>query len=58
MINSCYIYCFKQDLTCEAIGRVTATSLDDARSQIAIIKNLSIDLIDGIIFHKIIIKVI
>ena len=52
MINSCYIYCFKQDLTCEAIGRVTAISLDNARNQIAIIKNLSIDLIDELFFIK------
>ena len=52
MITSCYIYCYKQDRTYEAVGRVTATSLDDARIQIDIIKNLSIDLIDELFFIK------
>lgn len=49
---SCYIYYFKQDLTCEPIGRVMSNNLQDARRQIAVIKNLSIDLIDELFFIK------
>ena len=52
MDHQCYIYYYKQDLTCEAIGRVMSSNLQDARKQIAIIKNLSIDLIDELFFIK------
>jgi hypothetical protein len=52
MDHACYIYYYKQDPTCEAIGRVMSNNLQDARKQIAIIKNLSIDLIDELFFIK------
>lgn len=38
-----YVYFFKMDDTCEPIGRVKATSLREARSFIAIQKQLSED---------------
>jgi hypothetical protein len=50
MEYSCYIYYYKQDTLCEPIGRVMSIDLQDARKQIAIIKNLSIDLIDELFF--------
>lgn len=50
MEYSCYIYYYKQDPSCEAIGRVMSSDLQNAREQIAIIKNLSIDLIDELFF--------
>ena len=52
MDHQCYIYYYKKDLTCEAIGRVMSNNLHDARKQIAIIKNLSIDLIDELFIIK------
>ena len=52
MDHQCYIYYYKQDLTCEAIGRVMSSNLQNAQKQIAIIKNLSIDLIDELFFIK------
>jgi hypothetical protein len=52
MDHQCYIYYYKKDLTCESIGRVMSSNLQDARKQIAIIKNLSIDLIDELFFIK------
>ena len=52
MEYSCYIYYYKQDPTCEPIGRVMSNNLNDARKQISIIKNLSIDLIDELFFIK------
>jgi hypothetical protein len=50
MKYSCYIYYYKQDTSREAIGRVMSIDLQDAREQISIIKNLSIDLIDELFF--------
>ena len=52
MEYSCYIYYYKQDPEREAIGRVMSSDLQAAREQIAIIKNLSIDLIDELFFIK------
>ena len=52
MDHACYIYYYKQDPACEPIGRVMSSNLQDARKQIAIIKNLSIDLIDELFFIK------
>lgn len=43
-----YIFYYKLDSSCEPIGRVMATSLDDARKQISLIKNLAEDLIDDL----------
>jgi hypothetical protein len=43
-----FIYYYHADSTKEAIGRVTATSLDTAREQIALIKQLDVDLIDDL----------
>jgi hypothetical protein len=43
-----FIYYYRVDSTKEAIGRVTATSLDTAREQIALIKKLNVDLIDNL----------
>lgn len=45
-----YIYHYKNDV--EPIGRVMATSLDDAREQISVIKQLSIELIDQLFVIK------
>ena len=36
-----YIYYYRQDVTCEPIGRVKATSLDEAREYVMQIKQLS-----------------
>lgn len=52
MNAACYIYYYKQDSLCEPIGRVMAINLVDAQKQIAIIKCLSIDLIDELFFIK------
>lgn len=43
-----FIYYYRADSTKEAIGRVMATSLDTARKQIALIKQLDINLIDDL----------
>ena len=40
-----YIYYFKSDNSCEPIGRVMATSLDEARDMIIEIKRLPYDAI-------------
>jgi len=42
----CYIFYSKSDSNCETIGRVMATSLDEARIQISSMKQLSVELID------------
>ena len=41
-----YIFHYKSDTKCEPIGRVMATSLDEAREMISEIKALSEDIID------------
>jgi hypothetical protein len=43
-----FIYYYRADSTKEAIGRVTASSMDTAREQIALIKKLNVDLIDDL----------
>jgi len=45
-----YVYHFKNDI--EIIGRVMATSLYEAREQIAVIKQLTVDLIDDLFVIK------
>ena len=45
-----YVYHYKNDI--EIIGRVMATSLDDARNQISIIKQLTVNLIDELFVIK------
>ena len=40
-----YVYYFKLDSSCEPIGRVMATSLDEARDMIMEIKRLPYDAI-------------
>ena len=41
-----YIYSYKSDASNEPIGRVTATSLLEARGKISIIKQLDVDQLD------------
>jgi len=45
-----YVYHYKNDI--EIIGRVMATSLDEARNQIAVIKHLTVDLMDELFVIK------
>lgn len=45
-----YVYHYKNDV--EIIGRVMATSLDEARNQVAVIKHLTVDLIDELFVIK------
>ena len=47
-----YIFHYKSDTKCEPIGRVMATSLDEAREMISEIKALSEDIIDELIVIK------
>lgn len=47
-----YIFHYKSDTKCEPIGRVMATSLDEAREMISEIKALSEDLIDELFLIK------
>jgi hypothetical protein len=47
-----YIFYYKNDIKCEPLGRVMATSLDDARNQISIIKQLTVNLIDELFVIK------
>jgi len=47
-----YIFYYKNDAKCEPVGRVMATSLNDARNQISIIKQLAINLIDELFVIK------
>jgi len=47
-----YIYYYKSDSDCEPIGRVMATSLDEAREMISEMKALSEDLIDELFVIK------
>jgi len=42
-MEACYIYYYKLDSNREPIGRVMATSLDDARIQISFIKRLPVN---------------
>lgn len=45
-MSATYIYYYKSDSSCEPIGRVNADDVDDATEQIAVIKQLSRDVID------------
>jgi hypothetical protein len=47
-----YIFHYKSDTKCEPIGRVMATSLDEAREMISEIKVLSEDIIDELFVIK------
>jgi hypothetical protein len=47
-----YIFHYKSDIKCEPIGRVMATSLDEAREMISEMKALSEDLIDELFVIK------
>ena len=47
-----YIFHYKSDTKCEPIGRVMATSLDEAREMISEIKALSEDIIDELFVIK------
>lgn len=47
-----YIFHYKSDTKCEPIGRVMATSLDEAREMISEIKALSEELIDELFVIK------
>jgi hypothetical protein len=47
-----YIFYYKSDSKCEPIGRVMATSLDEAREKISEMKALSEDLIDELFVIK------
>jgi hypothetical protein len=47
-----YIFYYKSDSKCEPIGRVMATSLDEAREMISEMKALSEDLIDELFVIK------
>lgn len=43
-----FVYYYHADSTKEVIGRVQASGMDNAREQIAVIKQLDIDLIDDL----------
>jgi len=47
-----YIYYYKTDSTKEPIGRVLATSLDEARQHVASIKQLDVMLVDELFVIK------
>jgi len=47
-----YIFHYKSDTKCEPIGRVMATSLDEAREMISEMKALSEELIDELFVIK------
>jgi hypothetical protein len=47
-----YIFHYKTDSKCEPIGRVMATSLDEAREMISEMKALSEDIIDELFVIK------
>ena len=47
-----YIFYYKSDSKCEPIGRVMATSLDEAREMISEMKALSEELIDELFVIK------
>ena len=47
-----YIYYYKIDSMKEPIGRVLATSLDEARQQVAFIKHLDVKLVDELFVIK------
>lgn len=51
-MNANYIYYYKTDSSCEPVGRMNAIDIDDAMRQIAIIKQLSIDLIKSLFVIK------
>jgi hypothetical protein len=52
MRNATYVYFFKLDLNQEAIGNVMASSINEAREKIAVIKQLPIDDIDRLFVIK------
>jgi hypothetical protein len=43
-----FVFYYRADSTKEVVGRVTATSLGNARKQISLIKQLDVDLIDDL----------
>lgn len=47
-----FIYYYQADSTKEPIGRVQASSMDEAREQIALIKQLDASLIDNLFVIK------
>lgn len=47
-----YVYLFRNDSSNEAIGRVQATGLLDARRKVGLIKRLDIDLVDNLYIIK------
>ena len=52
MRNATYVYFFKLDLNQEAIGNVIASSINEAREKIAVIKQLPIGDIDRLFVIK------
>jgi hypothetical protein len=52
MKQDIYIYYFKNDIKCETLGRVMATSLDEARELISEKKALDADLISELFVIK------
>jgi|LakMenE18May11ns_1017448.scaffolds.fasta_scaffold9956584_5 hypothetical protein len=52
MKQDIYIYYFKNDTKCEALGRVMATSLDEARELISERKALNVNLISDLFVIK------
>ena len=52
MKKSWYVYFYRSDSSSEPIGRIQATSLDEARIHIAAIKRLNIEEFDRIFIVK------
>ena len=52
MKQDIYIYYFKNDTKCEALGRVIATSVDEARELISERKALNVNLISDLFVIK------
>jgi hypothetical protein len=52
MRNAIYVYFFKLDSKQEIIGNVIASTIDEAREKIAIIKQLPMDEIDRLFVIK------
>jgi|LauGreDrversion4_2_1035121.scaffolds.fasta_scaffold3920023_1 hypothetical protein len=44
-MSAIYVYYYKSDSSCEPIGRVSAIDINDATEQIAVLKQLSSELI-------------
>lgn len=52
MNKDVYIYYSKLDSNCEIIGRVMATSLDEARELVSLSKKIVVNLIDDLFVIK------